>query len=182
MSTDDLERVPAGPDGRPLEEQPVWRREFPIDWTHSEYVSRREFTRLLLVTSLAFVAGQTYIVVSSLLRKRAAELPAAEIAATGDLPVGAVLLFNYPAAQDLCVLIHLPSGEYVAYGQKCTHLSCPVIPRPERGILQCPCHNGVYDLRTGDVLSGPPDRRLPRITLEIRQGHIYATGVEGGVL
>src|SRR5512136_555143 len=108
MSTDDPEQVTVAPDGRPLEEQPVWRQEFPMDGPQSEYVSRREFTRLLLVTSLAFVVGQTYIVVSSLLRQRKSALPVAEIAATGELPIHGVKLFTYPAAKDPCVLIHLP--------------------------------------------------------------------------
>jgi nitrite reductase/ring-hydroxylating ferredoxin subunit len=182
MSTDDPEQVTVAPDGRPFEEQPVWRQEFPIDGPQSEYVSRREFTRLLLVTSLAFVVGQTYIVVSSLLRQRKSALPVAEIAATGELPINGVKLFTYPAAKDPCVLIHLSTGEYVAYGQKCTHLSCPVIPQPEKGVLQCPCHEGKFNVTTGSVISGPPNRPLPRITLEVRDSSIYATGVEGGLL
>jgi len=182
MSTDGPEQLTVAPDGRPLEEQPVWRQEFPIDWPQSEYVSRREFTRLLLVTSFAFVVGQTYIVVSSWLRQRAGALPVVEIAATGELPINGVKLFHYPADKDPCVLIHLASGEYVAYGQKCTHLSCPVIPQPEKGVIRCPCHEGVYNVRTGAVISGPPNRALPRITLDIRAGRIYATGVEGGTL
>jgi nitrite reductase/ring-hydroxylating ferredoxin subunit len=182
MSTDDPEQVTSPPDGRPFEEQPVWRQEFPIDWPQSEYVSRREFTRLLLVTSLAFVVGQTYIVVSSLLRQRKSALPVAEIAATGELPIHGVKLFTYPAAKDPCVLIHLSTGEYVAFGQKCTHLSCPVIPQPEMGVLQCPCHEGKFNVTTGNVISGPPNRPLPRITLDVRDGRIYATGVEGGAL
>ncbi len=182
MSTGDPERLPVAPDGRPLEEQPTWRRQFPIDVPRSEYVSRREFTRLMLVTSFAFVAGQTYILVSSLLRQRASPPPVAQIAAAGELPVGGVKLFDYPAAKDPCVLIHLPTGEYVAYGQKCTHLSCPVLPQPDKGVIECPCHNGLYDLRTGRVISGPPERALPRITLDIRDGRIYATGIQGGAL
>jgi Rieske Fe-S protein len=181
MSTDP-EQVTVPPDGRPLEEQPVWRQEFPIDWLQSEYVSRREFTRLLLVTSFAFVVGQTYIVASSLLRQHKSALPVVDIAAADELPIHGVKLFKYPADKDPCVLIHLTAGEYVAYGQKCTHLSCPVIPQPESGIIRCPCHEGVYNVTTGGVISGPPDRPLPRITLDIRDGRIYATGIEGGSL
>jgi Rieske Fe-S protein len=53
-----------------------------------------------------------------------------------------------------------------------------VIPRPEQGILHCPCHEGVFDLRSGRVLAGPPPRPLPRIALDIRGRDIFATGVE----
>jgi Rieske Fe-S protein len=182
MNERDPETITTAPDGRPLEEQPVWRQEYPIDWQISEYVSRREFTRLLLVTSFAFVVGQAYIVFSSWMRQRQAPPATAEIAAVADVPVQSTKLFYYPTANDPCVLVRLAENEYVAYSQKCTHLSCPVIPEPARGQIRCPCHEGFYDLRTGDVLAGPPERPLPRITLEIRNGRIYATGVAGGAL
>ncbi len=176
------EEPTVSPDGRPLEEQPVWRQEYPIDWPESEYVSRREFTRLLLVTSLAFVVGHAYILVSTLRRQQSSPPAAAEVAAVAEVPVKSVKLFYYPTRNDPCVLVRLSDNEYVAYSQKCTHLSCPVIPDPGTGRIRCPCHEGLYDLRTGDVLAGPPERPLPRITLEIRDGRIFATGVQGGAL
>lgn len=182
MSNLDLDSTTTAPDGRPLEEQPLWRQEYPIDWGQSEYVSRREFVRLLLVTSFAFVVGQAYIVVQSLLRQGAAAPARAEIAAVADVPVNTTKLFYYPEAKDPCVLVRLAENEYVAYSQKCTHLSCPVIPDPAAGRIRCPCHEGWYDLRTGDVLAGPPERPLPRIALDVRDGRIFATGVQGGAL
>ena len=63
------------------------------------------------------------------------------------------------------------------YG-KVSHLSCPVIPKPAEGKFHCPYHEGVFDLYTGQPLAGPPRRPLPRITLDIRGGRIYATGVQ----
>jgi Rieske Fe-S protein len=66
----------------------------------------------------------------------------------------------------------------VAFSQKCTHLSCAVIPEPGQGQLRCPCHHGYFDMSEGRPVAGPPRRRLPRITLEVRDGVIYATGVE----
>ncbi len=182
MSRESWETITSAPDGRPLEEQPVWRREYPVDWPESEYVSRREFTRLLLLTSFAFVVGQAYVVASSLLRQNRGPLPASEIASLAAVPVGTTKLFHYPTENDPCVLVRLSGTEFVAYSQKCTHLSCPVIPDPAAGKIRCPCHEGLYDLRTGDVLAGPPERPLPRITLQVRGDSIYATGVEGGLL
>jgi Rieske Fe-S protein len=177
MTNDDPATSPTAP-----EEQPVWRQEYPIDWPESDYVSRREFTRLLLVTSLAFVVGQAYIVVSSLQRQRASPPAAADIAAVADVLVQSTRLFYYPTENDPCVLVRMSETEYVAYSQKCTHLSCPVIPDPGAGRIRCPCHEGLYDLRTGDVIAGPPERPLPRINLEIRDGRIRATGIQGGAL
>jgi len=46
----------------------------------------------------------------------------------------------------------------------------------EKG-LHCPCHNGWFDLATGAPNAGPPRRPLERVTLEIRDGVLYATGV-----
>ncbi len=182
MSSESAERMGTGPDGRPLEEQPTWRQEYPLDWPQSEYVSRREFMRLLIVTSLAFVVGQVYIFFSSLLRQRAVPPAAMEIAPLAEVPVQTTKLFYYPAAKDPCVLVRLSESEFVAYSQKCTHLSCPVIPNPADGRIHCPCHEGLYDLRTGDVIAGPPERPLPRITLQIRGDRLWATGIEGGAL
>ena len=45
------------PDGRPMEGQPQWRKDFPIDLPDDEYVSRREFSKFLTVV---FITGHKY--------------------------------------------------------------------------------------------------------------------------
>jgi Rieske Fe-S protein len=65
-----------------------------------------------------------------------------------------------------------------AYSQKCTHLSCAVIPRVNEGIIWCPCHEGVFDLASGRPIAGPPRRPLTRILLRVQGGDVYAVGVE----
>ena len=178
MIADDPERLSMPPDGRPDTEQPRWRRDFPIDWPQDEYISRRDFTRFMVLTSLAFTAGQFWILLQNLWRKQQGALPVREIAGVDAVPVGESLLFNYPHAHAPCVLVHLDANTFVAYDQQCTHLTCPVIPRPEIGRLTCPCHEGSFDLATGQPLGGPPRRALARITLSVRNGKIYATGRE----
>jgi len=79
---------------------------------------------------------------------------------------------------DDCILVRMGTDRFVAYSQKCTHLSCAVTPEPQNNRLHCPCHHGYFDLTTGAPTAGPPRRPLPRITLEIRDGAIYATGIE----
>ena len=182
MSTENFENTSVAPDGRPLEAQPVWRQEYPIDWSAAEYVTRREFTRLLLVTSFAFVVGQAWIVLSSLVKKASAtQPPRVEIATADQVPLAGSLLFYYPHGNSPCLLVHLENDQYVAFSQKCTHLSCPVLPEVDRGRFHCPCHEGVFDIQTGVPLAGPPRRRLPQVTLEFANGRIYATGIEEGV-
>jgi Rieske Fe-S protein len=172
------ETISIPPDGRPLPEQPAWRQDFPIDWPQDEYVERRDFVKFLTLTSLAFVIGQFWIAGKSWLR--GSELPpgAKRIGAVNEIPIGSSVVFDYPEPHDSCVLVRIADEEFVAFSQKCTHLSCAVIPDPGRGVFKCPCHEGLFDLRTGRQLAGPPPRPLPRITLEVRGGEIFATGVE----
>jgi Rieske Fe-S protein len=177
MRTDDPEVLTKAPDGRPPESQPRWRRDFPVDWPADEFRSRREFTGLLLLTSLAFAVGQGWIVALRALRNARGAPPVLDVAGVDDLPVGSVKTFAYPTASDPCVLVHLADGRFVAYDRRCTHLSCPVVPHPDTGRLDCPCHQGHFDLATGAPLAGPPRRPLPRVSLEIRDGRVLATGI-----
>jgi nitrite reductase/ring-hydroxylating ferredoxin subunit len=174
---DPHESVP--PDGRPAANQPAWRRDFPIDWPEDHYVARRDFTKFLGLTSLAFVIGQFWIGAQSLrdrLRGRSPERPVARL---DELPVGGARVFHYPRAEDPCLLLRPDERTLLAYGQKCTHLSCAVVPELDRGRLACPCHKGSFDLATGRPTAGPPRRPLPRVTLRVREGVVYATGMEG---
>jgi Rieske Fe-S protein len=165
------------PDGRPLAEQPRWRQDFPTDVPADDVLARREFTKFLVLTSGAFVAGQCWIALMSLLRGDH-PLPEKRILAEADVPPGGVVELRYPTEDDPCLLIRLADGRLVAYAQQCSHLSCAVIPEPECGRLRCPCHNGYFEINEGRPIAGPPRRPLPRINLDVRDGIIYATGVE----
>jgi len=94
------------------------------------------------------------------------------------LRAGTATVFAYPTEHDLCLLIHTRDGKLLAYSQKCTHLSCAVVPKLDEGILHCPCHEGVFDLATGRNIAGPPPRPLPVIELEVIGDDIFATGVK----
>jgi Rieske Fe-S protein len=173
----DPEDVTVAPDQRPMDEQPTWRRDFAIDWPEDNFVARRDFAKFLVLTSGAFVAGQAWIAAKSLVRRRDAAPPRVRIASLSVLPLGSAIMFAYPAVSDPCLLIHTRDGRLLAYSQKCTHLSCAVIPELERGILRCPCHEGIFELSTGRNIAGPPPRPLPAIWLEVIGDDVYATGV-----
>jgi Rieske Fe-S protein len=166
------------PNGRPDSEQPAWREDFPIDLPQDNYVARRDFTKFLGLTSLAFVIGQLWIGVKSWLDRRRGKPPARAIARVADIPVGGALVFHYPNEADPCLLLRPDAQTLLAYSQKCTHLTCAVVPQLAERRLHCPCHRGYFDLATGRPTAGPPRRPLPRITLETRAGVVYATGVE----
>lgn len=178
MNQTDPEQRTAAPDGRPEPSQPDWRRDFPIDTVQDNEVARRDFTSLLVLTSLAFVVGQFWIVVRNQFRGQADRPSTRAIARVDEIPIGGTKLFHYPGEHDPCMLLR-PDGEtFLAYDQKCTHLSCAVVPEWEQGRLHCPCHHGYFDLHSGRAIAGPPRRPLTRITLEIRGGVIHATGIE----
>jgi Rieske Fe-S protein len=166
------------PDGRPLAGQPKWRRDFPIDWGEDEYVSRRDLVKFIVLTSAAFVAGQAWLVLKTLFRRRPGPSPGLPVARVDDLAIGGAKTFQYPAGSTPRLLVRTGPGAFVAYDQQCTHLLCPVVPAVERGRLHCPCHNGWFDLETGRPIAGPPQRPLPRVLLEVRDGTVYATGIE----
>jgi len=166
------------PDGRPYHEQPQWRNDFPIDWPQDELVGRRDFTKFLVLTSFAFVVGQLWIAFENLKRKGKGKPPIKRIARADAVPVGGSLVFEYPGAHDICILVRTDERSYLAYNQKCTHLSCAVVPDLANDRFLCPCHNGVFEMRTGIPLAGPPRRPLERILLELRDGDLYAIGLE----
>jgi len=127
MPESDFDTISASPDGTPHESQPAWRKDFPIDWSLDEYRSRREFVEFLMSTSAAFVAGQFWIVLLQAFRSNEGKPAVESIADVDELPVGGSKLFEYPHPGNFCILIRLNETEFVAYGQKCTHLSCPVL-------------------------------------------------------
>lgn len=172
------EHITIAPDGRPMEEQPAWRTDFPIDWPQDHYVERRDFMKFMFLASLAFAAGQIWIAAQNWWRRRRGQPEIMRLASLEQLPVGGVLTFAYPGPEDDCVLVRPGESTLVAYGQKCTHLSCAVQPRVEEGLLRCPCHEGYFDLRSGRPLSGPPRRPLTLVRIETRGSDIYAVGVE----
>jgi Rieske Fe-S protein len=166
------------PDGQPAARQPAWRHDFPIDSPQDQYLARRDFTRFLMAASAAFGVGQLGVAVWNLLRGRPAPGATQAIVRVDELAVGAVRLFQYPSAGGPCLLLRPDEQTFVAFGQKCTHLGCAVVPDADGRRLRCPCHNGWFDAATGRPLAGPPRRPLPRIALETRDGVVRAVGVE----
>jgi len=167
---------PAFPDGQPEERQPKWRQDFPVDVEADEYGARRDFTKFLVLTSLAFACGQLWIAMLSMFRRRT--FSEQRLIALDELPVGGVIPFHYPTDRDPCLLIRTSEQQLLAYSSLCTHLMCPVLPQLHDKQLHCPCHEGFFEVATGRPASGPPRRPLPRIQVQVRDGIVYAVAVE----
>jgi Rieske Fe-S protein len=178
----DPDDVSAAPDGRPMDEQPRWHQDFAIDTPEANFVARRDFTKFLVLTSGAFVAGQAWIAAKSLVRDRRPKPGRVRIASLAALSASNAVMFAYPGEHDPCLLIRMPDGTLLAYSQKCTHLSCAVIPDIEHGVLRCPCHEGIFELATGRNIAGPPPRPLPVIELEVTGDDVYAVGVKASTV
>jgi nitrite reductase/ring-hydroxylating ferredoxin subunit len=156
---------------RRLRQRDSGQDEFPYDWERDAAMSRRELLRLVLVTSGAVFAGTLALAIFGRRddRRRGSRMP---IEGGAQLAEGEALYFHYPGEGDQAVLLNLPGEGLVAYSQKCTHLSCSVYAK--EGELICPCHDGKFDARTGEPISGPPERPLPRILLEEQGGQLFA--------
>ena len=157
-----------------MKAQPKWREDFPVHWEDDEYVTRREFTKFLGLTSFALFLGTAWIAVWERLRRRHAGAgPVQRIASVTELDLGEVKLFRYPTAQEPCILIRIAPDRFVAYSQLCTHLACPVVYEGKKERLRCPCHEGFFSAEDGRVLAGPPKRPLPKIALSVRGDEIW---------
>jgi Rieske Fe-S protein len=141
-------------------------------------VARRDFAKFLVLTSGAFVVGQAWIATQSLVRSRRKPPGRAKIGSLSALSLGTAVMFTYPTEHDPCLLIRTRDDKLLAYSQKCTHLSCAVVPLLDEGILRCPCHEGIFDLATGRNIAGPPPRPLPAIELEVVGDDVFAIGVK----
>lgn len=92
----------------------------------------------------------------------------------------------------------LPGGlsvggqHYAGFSRICTHQGCVVQLnsnleavaiafnyRSAAPVLTCQCHFSVFEvLQAGRAVSGPAMRPLPRVQLELRDGVLYAVGLE----
>jgi nitrite reductase/ring-hydroxylating ferredoxin subunit len=154
-----------------------FQAEFPYERDEEAQVTRREFCNFLGLTSAALFIGATGFATKAALDAREeVSLSAAQIGGAETLELNSSLNFNYPTERDSAILIRTADGAYHAYGQKCTHLSCPVYYSRDHQRLECPCHEGAFNVVTGDVLYGPPPRALDVIQVEVRDGQVWATG------
>ena len=157
-----------------------WKSLFPVDLAEESRLSRREFARFLALVSAGFTTGIGYLM---LRRKPLDGAPAAagdapqalRVCRAADVAPGDSFLFTFRNPQDRCILIHTPKGEWRAYRQTCTHLGCAV--RFDGRGLECPCHNGHFEVEQGFPVQGPPTRPLSRLLVEARgDGQVWILG------
>ena len=155
-----------------------WKEDFPIQQLEARQVTRRDFAKFLCLVSGGLATGSGYVAA------KVHFFPGEEIAGEhfvckkAEIPVGGTKSFVISGSTIPYVLIHLEDGELRAYEQKCTHLSCAVFYKPGTGQIECPCHNGWFDARTGEVIAGPPPRALPRLDVVLKGEDVYVKAYE----
>ncbi|KOU34586.1 ubiquinol-cytochrome c reductase iron-sulfur subunit [Streptomyces sp. WM6368] len=140
--------------------------------------TRRDYLRIVATVSGGLAIGGVGVAAGILHRHGDSEtLPEAKKVTDGLAP-GQSVAFRFPGDEDRALAVRLADGSLVGYSAVCTHLACAVLWREDRGAegeLYCPCHEGIFDARTGEVTAGPPPRPLPRIFLtEQADGSVWA--------
>jgi Rieske Fe-S protein len=139
-------------------------------------ITRRGFCNGLLLTSAALVVAAKGAPSEAATATSGLAGPPMRIEGAEALMPGSSVLFSYPSRNDPAILVRTQDGRYYAYGQKCSHLGCSVHFDRDQRCLQCPCHHGAYDAKSGSVLHGPPQRALDQIFLQMRGGEVWAVG------
>lgn len=93
----------------------------------------------------------------------------ADLVALADVPVGGAVSAKGPLGGPVLVA-RRSETEVVAFSAVCTHEGCTVEPSEEG--LDCPCHGSRFETLTGEVVSGPAGRALPRIEVEVVDGQV----------
>jgi arsenite oxidase small subunit len=119
----------------------------------------------------------------------AAKYPRHRVIALSKLRVNRPVIFNYPLTNQPSVLLDLghrvpggvgPKRSIVAFSALCQHMGCPVAYSKSQRELICPCHQTRYDPeRLASIVQGVATRSLPRVKLRVRNGAVYAVGVDG---
>lgn len=152
-----------------------WKTDFPISQSETTEVTRRQFAKFLCLVSGGLATGSAFVAAKSVFFPGKKIKGAHRVCSVDELPVGGTRSFVLEGSSTPYILIHLENGEFKAYEQKCTHLSCAVFYKPGSGKIECPCHNGWFDAMTGEVLQGPPPRPLPRLLVQVKDNEIFVT-------
>jgi len=159
------------------ENEPNWKKDFPIEKTKALHVSRREFAKFLGMLSAALALSNGGIVIKSLLFPKEGLKGEHFVCNVSEVAVGEMFQFKIEGTRVVpYILIRLEEDHWRAFEQKCTHLACAVRYRVDLNQIECPCHQGFFNVESGDVIAGPPPRRLPQLEVVVRNEKIYVKG------
>ncbi|MEU2431972.1 Rieske (2Fe-2S) protein [Streptomyces sp. NPDC007861] len=82
------------------------------------------------------------------------------LAKTADIPESGGKVFG-----DV-VVTQPQAGEFKAFSSKCTHQGCAV-KNVSDGLINCPCHNSMFDASDGSPKGGPATSPLPSVSIVV---------------
>ena len=63
---------------------------------------------------------------------------------------------------------------YTAIGNRCTHMGCRLSGgRIDGETIRCPCHGSMFNVRTGEVVSGPAKKSEPAYTVTVENDELF---------
>lgn len=167
------------------EQEPKWAEDFSIETKDEQQISRRDFIRYLSLVSFGLFSGTSGVLLKTFLDQKAGDpvvTKGVKIIDKADLDIGESYAFKIPGTDYPGILVRLSEDNFVAYGQKCSHLQAPVMWKEKEHKFHCPCHKGAFSAETGDVLYGPPERALPKLKLAVTKDAVFFDGIEKGRL
>lgn len=90
--------------------------------------------------------------------------PAESLAALDDIPVGGAIAATAAGGAEI-ILARPSDAEVVGFSAICTHQGCTVAPADDE--IQCPCHGSVFDILTGENVSGPAPSPLESFAVRV---------------
>ncbi|MDB6052874.1 MAG: 2Fe-2S ferredoxin [Verrucomicrobiales bacterium] len=152
-------------------EQPDFQKVYPIRLDDEEKLTKKQFIFAFVFSVLALLAG------SNLVKKwwpeKYASIRFRLPFKASRISVGSSVQFQIPEGKTPILVTRISDQKFVAYCQKCTHLSCPVHYLHDKKQFLCPCHEGVFDAESGRPLAGPPREPLKRYEVEVIQDEIF---------
>ena len=99
--------------------------------------------------------------------------PGVMLGAASQVAVGKPATFTVPSTGDPAIVFNEGGGKFISYDTVCPHAGCTVGYYSGK-TMQCPCHGGVFDVGTGNVLSGPPPHGLVKLNVVLEaDGNLY---------
>ena len=144
----------------------------------SKEIPRRHFLKVG-VGSVGGVMGLGYLglIGDFFSPPRVGSEPLAEVGKVGDFTPGTpkLVAYNSGGVEQGVYVVNLENEGWLALDFHCTHLQCAVNWLEATKSFACPCHGGMYDIK-GNVLGGPPPRRLERRIIQIQGNSVLVGG------
>jgi 3-phenylpropionate/trans-cinnamate dioxygenase ferredoxin component len=94
----------------------------------------------------------------------------ADACADADLAEGAMVVLG---DADDPVAVARAGGRLYAFDDTCTHEECPLSDGMlSDGEVECPCHGSIFNLRTGEALTGPALESVRTHRVRVEDGRV----------